>query len=241
MLLFIATMCAGKPVSLEARLLVCVLLRSSSSRPFHSLRSLLQAPHSQVLASSSTSATATTADIAAGNSSGEDHQSSAIRMHVRGSISDDASDKTKASGKASVARRWLQRLGRLTRPLSSSSSQKQRLSLTCAETEKEAGWGACSAHQLWSRVVVLQSPEQPMMPMAVSFEVPVKIDPTLRSSCLSDWPRPSPLPHHASNGAILHFTTKTSSSTAAGDGAMGGAGLGSPALFEYRVVLEVRE
>ena len=217
-------MSADKPVSLEARLLVCVLLRSSSSRPFHSLRSLLQAPHSQIPFSTTARATA---DMAASSSSG--HQSNTIEMHVR-STSDgaSASEENKSLEKASLARRWLHRLG-LARP---SSSQSNR-----AETEKEAalGWGACSVNQLWSRVVVLQTPEQPMTPIAVPLEVPVKIDPTLRSSCLSDWPRPSPLPHHASHGSILHFTSRSSTNTG------GGAGLGSQALFEYRVVLEVSD
>ena len=236
-------MCAGKPVSLEARLLVCVSLRSSSSRPFHSLRSLLQAPHSQVLAT----ATANPASATAMANMATSSSSSTIQMHVRSTSQDaSASDEHNISPEtASVARRWLQRLGRLTKPFSSSSSQ-YKLG-TCAETDKDAAWGACCVHQLWSRVVVLQTPDQPMTPMAVPLEVPVKIDPTQRSSCLSDWPRPSPLPHHASHGAILHFTSRamantgTGTGTTAGNNAAGGAILGSPALFEYRVVLEVRE
>ena len=227
-------MCAGKPVSLEARLLVCVLLRSSSSRPFHSLRSLLQAPHSQVPALTVVNPAAATADMAASSSSSSSgHPSNTIQMHVRSTNdSVSASDENTSLEKRSLARRWLQRLGRLTRPSSSSSSQCNFL--TGAETKEEAaaGWGACSVHQLWSRVVVLQTSEQPMAPMAVPLEVPVKIDPTLRSSCLSDWPRSSPLPHHASHGAILHFTSRTTTNT--GDNAVG------QALFEYRVVLEVR-
>jgi hypothetical protein len=222
-------MCADKPVSLEARLLVCVLLRSNSSRPFHSLRSLLQSPHTHVPFLSTARATA---DMAASSSSG--HHSNTIQMHVW-STSDgtSASEETVSLEKASLARRWLHRLG-LTRLPSSSSSSAQS---NRAETEKEAalGWGACSVHQLWSRVVIVQTPEQPMTPIAVPLEVPVKIDPTLRSSCLSDWPRPSPLPNHASHGAILHFTSKSSTNTG------GGAGLGSQALFEYRVVLEVSD
>ena len=223
-------MCAGKPVSLEARLLVGVLLRSSSSRPFRSLRSLLQAPHSQIPAASVTTASTATANMAASSSSSSGNQSSTIQMHVRSS-SDGASEEKKSLEGVSLACRWLQRLG-LTRP-SSSSSQNSK----CAETEQDAaaGWGACSVHQLWSRVVVLQAPEQPMMPMAVPLEVPVKIDPTLRSSCLSEWPRPSPLPHHNSDGAILHFTS--TATTNIGDA----ASLGSQGLFEYRVMLEVSD
>ena len=237
-------MCAGKPVSLEARLLVCVSLRSSSSRPFHSLRSLLQAPHSQVLAT----ATANPASATAMANMATSSSSSTIQMHVRSTSQDaSASDEHNISPEtASVARRWLQRLGRLTKPFSSSSSSSSS-QYKLGQTEKDATWGACSVHQLWSRVVVLQTPDQPMTPMAVPLEVPVKIDPTQRSSCLSDWPRPSPLPHHASHGAILHFTSRatantgTGTSTTAGNNAVGGAILGSPALFEYRVVLEVRE
>lgn len=175
----LATMCTGQPISLEARLLVCVLLRADSKAPFRTVRSLLQAP---------------TANAAPSLPAGGTHKGSKLHVLQR---ADDAKKK-----RAAGTRKWLFRRHE-------------------DDDERDVGpWGACHAHQLWSRAVVLQAPDQPLAPVAVQFDVPVKINPFVRAACIADWPKPSPLPHDE-HGAILNYTTK-----------------GGP-LSEYRVILEV--
>jgi hypothetical protein len=175
----LATVCTGKPISIEARLLVCVVLRADSKAPFRTVRSLLRAP-----------AVHHGPPSAVGPSKGP-------LLHVLQRV-DDAK-KSKAAG----ARKWF-------------SNKWQG-----DGAEHDAGpWGACHAHPLWSRAVILQAPEQPLAPVAVQFDVPVKVNPFVRATCLADWPKPSPLPH-GEHGAILNYTTK-----------------GAP-LSEYRVILEV--
>ena len=187
-------MCTGK-ICLEARLLVCINLRSDQSRPFRSLRSLLQAPSSLAKVRNSASVA--------------DSDEKGLRMHILRSIPKSAKKMAPAGGGLPGAvRRWL---GRLT----PSAGDSERGDGAAAE-----GWGACIVHPLWSRAVSLQAPEQPLSAVTVQLEVPVKIDPTVRSTCLADWPRPSPLLHQA-HGAILNFTTRDTP------------------LFQYRVMLEV--
>ena len=61
--------------------------------------------------------------------------------------------------------------------------------------------------------------DSPRKHSRVDIDVPISIDPTFRSSCLSEWPHATPLPHDTSN-SILFFTA------------------GGP-LFEYKVILAV--
>jgi hypothetical protein len=71
-------------------------------------------------------------------------------------------------------------------------------------------------HQLWSETVLIESPK---LLNEVCLRVPFRVDPSIRSASLAEWPRPTPLPHDTEN-SVLCFTT---------DGP----------YFEYRVLLEV--
>ena len=76
----------------------------------------------------------------------------------------------------------------------------------------DGGFSSC----LWSSSITLESPQKQNI---VDFEIPIGIDPTVRRSCLHEWPNPTPIPH-CSRNCILNFTSE------------------GP-LYEYKVLLVV--
>ena len=75
-------------------------------------------------------------------------------------------------------------------------------------------FGFC--HLIWTSSFTLETPQKNNF---VDFDVPISIDPEVRTSCLAQSPTARPLPHDQSD-SILNFTT-------------------SGPLFEYKIVLVV--